>query len=347
MATSMHDEILSQQRALVSALDAVDSARNDLLDLLGGTRRRDVLFLGMGSSHLVGAMAAPLWRRGGWAARAVPAAEPLLRPEVYPVAEGTVVIATSRSGSTPETLDALRLARDRGARSIALTVSHDTALAAGCDLAIVAPEGAESNPPQTRSVTAHLIAAQSIALLAAGDADGLRALRAAAAPLGTWVRQADDAMRIRAGGFERAYILGSADRWAAAAEGAMKLKECARLESEAFQSLDFRHGPLTMVDEETLVIGLITASARAREVGVLREAAAAGAQVLAIADEARAAADQARAGADDVPGLRFSSGLAEALQTVFYLPPLQLLAWHRARADGLDPSHLRNLRNLH
>lgn len=340
MAPNMHDEILGQERALVSALDAVDSARSALLALVGGAGRREVLFLGMGSSHLVGAMAAPLWRRTGWAARAAPAAEPLLQPASYPMAGRPLVVATSRSGTTPETLDALRWARERGARSIALTVAPDTPLGATADVAVVAPDGQEANPAQTRSVTAHLAAAQALALLAAGDVVGLDALRTAAASLGSWVRRADDAMRGRAGGFARAYLLGSGDRWAAAAEGAMKLKECARLESEAFQSLDFRHGPLTMVDGETLVIGLITPSAGDRELAVLREAAAAGAQVLAIAEDPSA-------GGDRVPTLAFGSGLPEALQTVFYLSPLQSLAWYRALHDGLDPSRLRHLRTLH
>ena len=340
MASSMHDEILSQDRALLSALDAVEAARSDLLTLLGSAGRRQMLFVGMGSSHLTGSMAAPLWRRAGWSAHAVVAAEPLLQPELYPIDGGTLVIATSRSGTTPETLDALLWAHERGARTAALTVTPGTPLSDAADVAIVAPEGAEANPAQTRSVTAHLTAAQAAALLAAGDVASLRALREAAAPLENWVQQADGAMRDRAEGFKRAYVLGSGDRWAAAAEGAMKLKECARLESEAFQSVDFRHGPLTMVDDKTLVIGLVTTSAQAKEVAVLREAASAGAQILAIAEEGHVIAH-------DIPTLTFRSGLPEALQTVFYLPPLQLLAWHRARADGLDPGHLRHLRNLH
>lgn len=356
MSQTMLDEIRSQHRALLSALDGVEACRSQLRAVIDGRRPVAVAFVGMGSSFLVGSMAVALWRRVGWSAQAFPASEPLMHPDLYPLTSRTLVIGISRSGTTPETLEVLRAAAARGAPTVSLSVTAGTPLGAAADVAVVAPGGAETNPAQTRSVVAHLAAAQAIAVLDGNGGATPEQLRRAAPALERWTAAADAAARLRATGFRRLYVLGSGDRWAAAAEGAMKLKECARMESEAFQTLDFRHGPLTMVDDATLVIGLISASVQAREVDVLREAAAAGAQVLAIGEDLprdAGALGGARGRADDsvgerrVPALSFRSGLSEPFQTAFYLAPLQFLAWYRAKAGGIDPSRLRHLRDLH
>jgi len=142
------------------------------------------------------------------------------------------------------------------------------------------------------------------------------------------------------GSYQRIYVLGSAERWGLAYEGSIKLKECARTETEGFQILDFRHGPLAMVDEETLIIGLVGDTAQEREIAVLRECAAAGAAVIAIGE------DLDRYGGEFTTA-SFHSGVAERARNLLYLPPLQLLAHHRALAKGLELGRIRNLRNLH
>lgn len=338
--STLLQEIRSQDEAFRSALHAVQQQENVLQSVLKNGTGRKVHLLGMGSSHLVGRIAAPLWTQLGWHAAALPAAEPLMHPNIYPFAPTDLALAISRSGTTPETLTVLKAAADQGIATICITVTPDTALGDAADIEIVIPEGHEANPAQTRSVTAHLAAAQAIALLAAERTNSIRQLVAAAPLLQPWIQQVDEPMKKLSTAFARAYFLGSADRWGLAMEGAIKLKECARCETEAFQSLDFRHGPLTMVDEQTLVIGLISASAADRELSVLREAAAAGATTLAIGEDLADVDEEFNA-------VSFHSGLPEPLQGVFYLPPLQLLAWHRAAAEGIDTGTIRNLSNLH
>jgi glucosamine--fructose-6-phosphate aminotransferase (isomerizing) len=82
---------------------------------------------------------------------------------------------------------------------------------------------------------------------------------------------------------ERFYFLGSGLRYGLASEVSLKMKEMSLSHSEPFPFLEFRHGPMSMVNERTLLIGLLSERNQAQEQAVLDEM-------------------QARGGADPLPG---------------------------------------------
>jgi glucosamine--fructose-6-phosphate aminotransferase (isomerizing) len=84
-----------------------------------------------------------------------------------------------------------------------------------------------------------------------------------------------------------------------------------------------------MVEEDTLVVGLLSEAFRSYEEPVLREISALGGRTLALAETE---ADVA-----------FNSGVPEPIRGVLYLPILQLLAYYRAVASGRNPDRLKNL----
>jgi glucosamine--fructose-6-phosphate aminotransferase (isomerizing) len=107
------------------------------------------------------------------------------------------------------------------------------------------------------------------------------------------------------------------------------MKEMSLSHSEPFYFLEFRHGPISMVTPETLIVALLSVAHRPQEMAVLADARARGARVLAMGE-----------GAADVP---FAAGLSESAADLLYLPIGQMLAFARARSRGLDPDRPQNL----
>ena len=338
MTSHMLREIRSQGDAWSAAIAAVDAAGPELGDALAGATP-ETLLLGAGSSYYLGVAARGAWVRRGRSATAVPSSEALLHPELYPVARGGVAFGISRSGTTTETLRALSALRAGGALAVGITTAALTPIVDASDYALVIPGAAEESTVQTRSFSAQFLTVLALAALAGRDEPARSALRRLPALAPAWIARAEEAVTPLAMAPERIYVLGTGDRWGLAMEGALKLKETSLTESEAFQTLEFRHGPQSMVDENALVVGLLGDDPSGAETAVLREMVRLGARVLVVCEEAL--------DADAVPGatvLAFGSGLPSEARLPLYLPPLQLLAHHRGVGKGLDPDHPRNLR---
>jgi glucosamine--fructose-6-phosphate aminotransferase (isomerizing) len=107
------------------------------------------------------------------------------------------------------------------------------------------------------------------------------------------------------------------------------MKEMTLSHSEPFHFPEFRHGPQSMVTENTLVVGLVSAVNAEIEIAVLGDMRKRGAHILQVAEQ----------GGDTA----FNSGLSEAAHNILCLPIGQLMAFARALEKGLDPDHPHNL----
>jgi glucosamine--fructose-6-phosphate aminotransferase (isomerizing) len=132
------------------------------------------------------------------------------------------------------------------------------------------------------------------------------------------------------------FFLGSGPRYGLACEAMLKLKEMSLTTSEAYHFLEFRHGPKSMVDETTLVVGLVSDAAREAETAVLREMKELGATIWILAESGHDLS-----WADHV--VLFESNLPELCRLPLYLPVLQLFAYYRSVGKGLDPDAPRHL----
>ena len=128
---------------------------------------------------------------------------------------------------------------------------------------------------------------------------------------------------------DRYYFLGSGIRYGLACEMNLKMKEMTLTHSEPFHFLEFRHGPMSMVNEHALVAGLLSDANRSREAQVLMEMETMGARTVSLAEF----------GAQ----ISFTSSLPENVRGVLYLPVLQLTAFYRSLAKGLNPDRPTNL----
>ena len=130
-------------------------------------------------------------------------------------------------------------------------------------------------------------------------------------------------------GFDRLYFLGSGGRYGLACELNLKMKEMSLTHSEAFHFLEFRHGPKAMVNQNTLVVGLLSETNAEYELAVLEDMRGLGAQIVSIGET----------NTDVI----FNSGLEEVMRNILYLPFGQSLAYERAMAKGFDPDRPKHL----
>ena len=129
--------------------------------------------------------------------------------------------------------------------------------------------------------------------------------------------------------FDRFYFLGSGIRYGLACEVNLKMKEMTLTHSEPFHFLEFRHGPMSMVNEKAVVVGLISESDFGHENAVLNEMQSLGGKTVMLGES----------GVD----IAFESGIPESVRGVLYLPVLQLMAFYRSLAKGLNPDRPNNL----
>ena len=321
-------EIKSQSQAWRNALDIVSAA-----SLPDTTQYEQVIFAGCGSSYYLSLAAAMLYQElTGRAAHAVPAGELVLNPQTI-MRENIphLLVAISRSGTTTEILRAAEkfISENRG--DVIVITNYHTNLANMSNLSLVITEGQEESVAQTRSFASMYVAATAFCARMAGRRDLLDMMEKLP-EIGNLIMDKYESFAKEIGedlNFDRFYFLGSGIRYGLACEANLKMKEMTLTHSEPFHFLEFRHGPMSMVNAETVVVGLLSESSLSHERAVLNEMHALGGKTVALSES----------DAD----ISFESQIPESARGVLYLPVLQLMAFYRSLAKGLNPDRPKNL----
>jgi glutamine---fructose-6-phosphate transaminase (isomerizing) len=268
-----------------------------------------------------------------------------------PLIDGdSLVIGVSQSGETADTLAALRLARVRGARVVAVTNVPGSQATREADGVLFTRAGIEIGVAATKTFVSQVAALQALALTLATTRGSLDPGRLAdlAASLGRLPYLVEDAIRsleapIRtlAEGLSDApffLYLGRNMGLPVALEGALKLKEISYIPTDAYAAGEMKHGPIALIGEGTPVVCVATDSPVLDKVrSNIAEVAARGARVIVVATEGR---KEIAEHADEVIYVPPTDPLlAPALAVI----PLQLLAYGIARARGLNVDQPRNL----
>lgn len=341
-------EIKSQMEAWAQAL-----AVTRPLSLPRADRYQQVIFTGCGSTYYLSLAAAALYQElTGCPARAVPAGELLLNPQTVvgrtlapgahlsrrtvPGSAGVanppyLLVAVSRSGSTSETLKAVQNFKEQSRGDILVISNYDERLSRLADVSILIDKGQEESVAQTRSFASMFVAATALAVRMAGREELLDAMEALP-ETGYSLMAKYEPFAEKIGSnldFDRFYFLGSGIRYGLACEVNLKMKEMTLTHSEPFHFLEFRHGPMSMVNEKTVVTGMLSEANYAHEARVLSEMKSLGGTVASLGET----------GAD----VEFRSAIPEPVRGVLYLPVLQLMAFYRSVAKGLNPDRPKNL----
>lgn len=335
MSHTFH-EIMTQPESWRNALQEAERVLPDWRAVLG---REDtlVIFTGCGSTYHLAQTAASLFRvLVGRRAVALPGGELVLYGEEWlwgipRDGQPAVLVAISRSGSTTETIRAVEIHQASGGQVLAVTTRPDSPLAAMARAGLILPAGREESVVQTRSFSSMLVGLNAIAALLGGHSQLWRAMQrlpeAAERLIDRYLplaRSIGEDLSI-----QRFYFLGSGARYGLASEASLKMKELSLSPSEPFPFLEFRHGPMSTVDEATMIVGMISDRHRHHEMAVLKEMQSLGARILSIAEQDATVA--------------LDSGVPLAGRGALYLPVPQLMAAYRALARGLDPDRPRHL----
>jgi glucosamine--fructose-6-phosphate aminotransferase (isomerizing) len=265
------------------------------------------------------------------------------------VDESTLVIGISQSGETADTLAALRLARERGTRTIAITNMPGSQITREADAVLLTRAGLEMGVAATKTFTAQAVLLYLLALdLAAKrgtlSLEEIHELTAEVERLPQKLEQflaGDHPLDLiaEAHADERFFLyLGRHLGLPACLEGALKLKEVSYIPTEAYSAGEMKHGPIALLGEQTPVVVIATDShVYEKVVSNIQEVRARGAQVIAIASDGNEAIQHLADQVVYVP--RAHPFIGPVLAVV----PLQMLALRIAELRGLNVDRPRNL----
>lgn len=333
-------EISTQNEAWRAAYEATRSQRDALQKVLRDNRGLPVIFAGCGSAHCLAKYAAVLFQTvTGAFCRATPSSELYFHTEsVAAQGELPLIVALSRSGETSETVQAAAKKASGGSDIIAVTCYPESRLAAIATATIAIPTAQEESYAQTRSFAAMLVAVQTLAALAANDRqmlDDLGRLPSLALDILGRSEAVAEIMGPRES-YRRITFLGSGAMYGLACEGSVKLTEMSLTMTDAHTFLEYRHGPMSLVDDEHLVVGLISEDMRDHEIQVLREVKRSGGRVLAVANSDRDLGEFGEV-------LALNAPIVPRAQAALFLPIIQFLGYYRGLAKGLNPDRPRNV----
>jgi glucosamine--fructose-6-phosphate aminotransferase (isomerizing) len=309
---------------------------------------RRIVVVGCGTAYhagVVGRYAIEEWAR-------VPVEPDVASEWIYrnPVIDpGTLVIGISQSGETRDTIQAMKLAREKGARTVAITNMMGSQITREVDSVLYTRTGLEVGVAASKTFTAQLSLLFLVGLkLAQCRSTMLRQeqefILDELYDLPNKMRRfldADHPIEEIAQRFhDHSFFLylGRHVGLPVALEGALKLKEISYIPTDAYSAGEMKHGPIALLEEGTPVVVVATRiHVYDKIVSNIQETRARGAHVIAIATDGN---EDIQHHADDVIYVPKSPAF---LQAALAILPLQLLAYRIARLRGLNVDQPRNL----
>ena len=259
-----------------------------------------------------------------------------------------LVIAVSQSGETADTLAAVKLAKEKGAKVLAICNTVGAGLTRAADWTLYSHCGPELGVASTKAFIGQLTALAVLTLHAAMGRGTMDEARGRAfvedlVKVPGWIRAAlklDKAVLAIAHKFakkEHFLFIGRHVNYPIALEAALKLKEISYIHAEGYAAGELKHGPIALIDDEMPVVVIATQShVLDKTLSSLEEVKARGAQLIVLATE----------GVGDFKGVDHVLRLPpvpELMSPIVDIIPLQLLAYHIADLRGCDVDQPRNL----
>ena len=261
-----------------------------------------------------------------------------------------LVIGITQSGETADTLAAMRLACERGARVVALTNVMGSQATRDADTVLFTRAGLEIGVAATKTFTAQTAAMYLFGLWLAQTRGAwsreriteiVAELKGIPSKIGQTLTSVEERVRaIARSHADRDFFLylGRNIGLPVCLEGALKMKEISYIPTDAYAAGEMKHGPIALLDESTPVVCVATDSPILEKVlSNVAEVRARGADVIAIATEGNTEVQEVADQTLYVPRTDW------VLQPILAILPLQLLAYHVARLNGLNVDQPRNL----
>lgn len=254
-----------------------------------------------------------------------------LRPE-------SLLIVISQSGETADVLEAMEVAKKKGAKVLSIVNVEGSTIARQSDFSLHIKAGPEKAVASTKAATSQMALLLLIATAMRGELqEGRRVLAEVASKINdmlnprflTYIKSVAEKIKDQ----ENAYIIGKAENYPMALEAAIKIQEVSYVHAEGFAAGELKHGPIALITQGTPCITLIANDEMKQDIiNNTMELKARGAYIIGISPDHHDVFDEWI----KVPDVGVASPLVNII-------PIQLLAYYIAVLRGLDPDMPRNL----
>ncbi|MBN2150075.1 MAG: SIS domain-containing protein [Candidatus Lokiarchaeota archaeon] len=283
-------EIADQYNALEKTCRHIADNGEQIKSFFRAHQKASWTFIGCGSGYaLCIAGAAVVRAHARRPALAIAAGDLLLNfPEHAESIKDSILIAPSRSGSTSEVLKCIELARHAfNSMVVSICTKENATLPALADLSLALPWAFDEATCQTRTITNLYVAMMLVSAIVSEDQELAGEVRKAVSVGNSFINAykkpiADFTAR---NPFSRAIVLADAELEGIAREGMLALIEIARVPANYFHVLDVRHGPVVLVDAETLVVMVGSPHNVALQADLIADLKRAGAKVVVVSDQ--------------------------------------------------------------
>lgn len=258
----------------------------------------------------------------------------------------TLCIFISQSGETADTIAALKLAKNKGAKTIAITNVIGSSITREANYTIYTHAGPEIAVASTKAYVSQIAIISALAihfaeLLETKDTKYLERLKTEILELPKKIENILQNNNIYQSiaknlkGVTNCFYIGRGNDYTTAMEGSLKLKEIAYIHSEAYPAGELKHGPIALIEDKTSVIGITTnPNILEKTISNLQEVITRGASVILISNCKYENKDM------NIINIPQTESL---LAPILAIIPLQLIAYYTAKEKNLDVDKPRNL----
>jgi len=263
------------------------------------------------------------------------------------VDEKTLCIFVSQSGETADTIAALKLAKQKGAKTLAISNVIGSSITREADYTIYTHAGPEIAVASTKAYTSQIVLLTILAMyfaetLGSYPEEKIEKLKADILDIPAKVEMILDDMNPIKAFAKKVYtqkdmfFLGRGVDYAVSLEGSLKLKEISYIHSEAYAAGELKHGPIALIENGVTVIGVITdPNLVEKSISNLQETITRGAHTLVVTNQV-------------LPNVHFNSviNIPETdpmISPLLSIVPLQCLSYYISKYKGLDVDKPRNL----
>lgn len=266
-----------------------------------------------------------------------------------PLVKNSLAVFISQSGETADTLAALRKAKDNGIRTLAIVNVLGSSIAREADGVIYTLAGPEISVATTKAYSAQLIVCYLLALKLARvrrtiEDDRYREMTEELLSLPDKIeRILSDRERIQWFASKHAhdsdmFFIGRGVDYSVSMEGSLKMKEISYIHSESYPAGELKHGTISLIEDGTLVVGVLTQSALIEKtLSNLVECRSRGAYIMGLTSYGNYSVEDTANFTVYIP--KTDEHFAASLAVV----PLQLLGYYLSVSKGLDVDKPRNL----
>lgn len=263
------------------------------------------------------------------------------------VNEKSLCIFISQSGETADTIAALKLCREKGAKTLAVSNVIGSSITREADYTIYTHAGPEIAVASTKAYTSQVVLLGILAvyfaeILESVDAETINSIKKdileLPSKIDTSLKTADQMKELAQKIYTEKdmFFIGRGVDYNVALEGSLKLKEISYIHSEAYASGELKHGPIALIEKDITVISILTDEALVeKSISNIQEVITRGAKTIIITN-----LDLSNAGFENVVKVEETNPLLSPILSVI---PLQLLSYYISKEKRLDVDKPRNL----